>query len=99
MTGTPRSTLAQVADVHLDCAVDEEACPLNLAPTASTTAALALGDALAMVLLTEKGFRADDFAHRHPGGSLGKRLMRVEQLMHAGDEHAARRPRTRRCAT
>jgi arabinose-5-phosphate isomerase len=85
MTGTPRSTLAQVADVHLDCAVDEEACPLNLAPTASTTAALALGDALAMVLLTEKGFRADDFAHRHPGGSLGKRLMRVEQLMHADD--------------
>jgi arabinose-5-phosphate isomerase len=85
MTGSPRSTLAQVADVHLDCGVDEEACPLNLAPTASTTAALALGDALAMVLLTEKGFRADDFAHRHPGGSLGKRLMRVDQLMHAGD--------------
>jgi arabinose-5-phosphate isomerase len=85
MTGAPRSTLAQVADVHLDCAVDEEACPLNLAPTASTTAALALGDALAMVLATEKGFRADDFAHRHPGGSLGKRLMRVEQLMHTGD--------------
>jgi arabinose-5-phosphate isomerase len=85
LTGTPRSTLAQVADVHLDCGVDEEACPLNLAPTASTTAALALGDALAMVLLTEKGFREDDFAYRHPGGSLGKRLMRVEQLMHAGE--------------
>jgi arabinose-5-phosphate isomerase len=85
MTGTPHSTLAQAADVHLDCGVDEEACPLNLAPTASTTAALALGDALAMVLLTEKGFREDDFAYRHPGGSLGKRLMRVEQLMHAGD--------------
>jgi arabinose-5-phosphate isomerase len=85
LTGTPGSTLAHVADVHLDCAVDAEACPLNLAPTASTTAALALGDALAMVLLTEKGFVADDFAHRHPGGSLGKRLMRVDQLMHAGD--------------
>ena len=79
-------TLAQAADQHLDCGVDEEACPLNLAPTASTTAALALGDALAMVLLTEKGFREDDFAHRHPGGSLGKRLMRVDQLMHAGDD-------------
>lgn len=84
MTGAPRSTLAQAADVHLDCGVDEEACPLNLAPTASTTAALALGDALAMVLSTEKGFRADDFAYRHPGGSLGKRLMRVDQLMHRG---------------
>ena len=86
MTGTPHSTLAQVADVHLDCGIDEEACPLNLAPTASTTAALALGDALAMVLATEKGFGADDFAHRHPGGSLGKKLMRVAQLMHAGDQ-------------
>ncbi len=85
LTGTPGSTLAQAADVHLDCGVDEEACPLNLAPTASTTAALALGDALAMVLLTTKGFREDDFAHRHPGGSLGKRLMRADQLMHAGD--------------
>ncbi|HTV00377.1 MAG TPA: KpsF/GutQ family sugar-phosphate isomerase [Luteitalea sp.] len=85
MTGAARSALAQAADVHLDCGVDEEACPLNLAPTASTTAALALGDALAMVLLTEKGFREDDFAYRHPGGSLGKRLMRVDQLMHAGD--------------
>ena len=84
MTGRPASTLAQVADVHLDCSVDEEACPLNLAPTASTTAALALGDALAMVLSTTKGFRADDFAYRHPGGSLGKKLMRVDQLMHHG---------------
>lgn len=85
LSGTPGSTLAQVADVHLDCGVDAEACPLNLAPTASTTAALALGDALAMVLLVEKGFRIEDFAHRHPGGTLGKRLMRVRQLMHAGD--------------
>ena len=70
----------------LDCRVTEEACPLNLAPTASTTAALALGDALAMALLVRKGFRQEDFAHLHPGGKLGKRLMRVEQLMHAGDE-------------
>lgn len=85
LTGVAQSTLAHVADIHLDCGVDAEACPLNLAPTASTTAALALGDALAMVLLTRKGFRADDFAHRHPGGSLGKRLMRVDQLMHGGD--------------
>ena len=85
MTGTARSTLAQAADVHLDCGVDEEACPLNLAPTASTTAALALGDALAIALSTRKGFGAEDFAYRHPGGSLGKRLMRVHQLMHAGD--------------
>lgn len=85
MTGAPRSTLALAADVHLDCGVDEEACPLNLAPTASTTAALALGDALAMVLSHGKGFRADDFAHRHPGGRLGKRLMQAGQLMHAGE--------------
>jgi len=86
LTGAPRSTIAHVADVHLDCSVDEEACPLNLAPTASTTAALALGDALAMVLSTVKGFRPDDFAYRHPGGSLGKKLMRVAQLMHGGGE-------------
>ena len=69
----------------LDCHVAEEACPLNLVPTASTTAALALGDALAMTLLVEKGFREEDFANLHPGGKLGKRLMRVESLMHAGD--------------
>lgn len=85
LTGVASSTLAHVADVHLDCGVDEEACPLNLAPTASTTAALALGDALAMVVSTEKGFRADDFAHRHPGGTLGKKLMRADQLMHGGE--------------
>ena len=82
-----RSTLAQAADVALDCRVSEEACPLNLVPTASTTASLALGDALAMTLLVAKGFRQEDFANLHPGGKLGKRLMRVEQLMHAG-EHA-----------
>ena len=84
ITGTPRSTLAQAADVSLDCSVIEEACPLNLVPTASTTAALALGDALAMTLLVEKGFRQEDFASLHPGGKIGKRLMRVESLMHAG---------------
>jgi arabinose-5-phosphate isomerase len=85
LTGHPASTLGQFADVTLDCHVAEEACPLNLVPTASTTAALALGDALAMTLLVEKGFREEDFANLHPGGKLGKRLMRVEQLMHAGD--------------
>jgi len=87
MTGDETSTLAQAADVALDCRVSEEACPLNLVPTASTTASLALGDALAMALLVAKGFRQEDFATRHPGGKIGKRLMRVEQLMHAG-EHA-----------
>jgi arabinose-5-phosphate isomerase len=85
MTGDEASTLAQAADVALDCRVSEEACPLNLVPTASTTASLALGDALAMALLVAKGFRQEDFATRHPGGKIGKRLMRVEQLMHAGD--------------
>jgi arabinose-5-phosphate isomerase len=84
LTGFPGSTLGQAADVILDCHVSEEACPLNLAPTASTTAALALGDALAMALLVRKGFREEDFANLHPGGKLGKRLMRAEQLMHAG---------------
>jgi arabinose-5-phosphate isomerase len=86
ITGDPRSSLAQAADVALDCSVAEEACPMNLAPTASTTAALAIGDALAMTLLVEKGFRQEDFANLHPGGKLGKRLMRVETLMHAGKE-------------
>jgi len=85
ITGTPRSTLALAADVSLDCQVRVEACPMNLVPTASTTATLALGDALAMTLLVRKGFREEDFANLHPGGKLGKRLMRVEQLMHTGD--------------
>jgi arabinose-5-phosphate isomerase len=85
ITGAARSTLGQFADITLDCHVAEEACPLNLVPTASTTAALALGDALAMTLLVEKGFRAEDFADLHPGGKLGKRLLRVEQVMHSGD--------------
>jgi len=84
MTGVSESTLGQAADVTLDCHVSEEACPMNLAPTASTTATLALGDALAMALLVKKGFRADDFASLHPGGKLGKRLMRAEALMHGG---------------
>jgi len=86
MTGDQRSTLAQAADVALDCRVSEEACPMNLVPTASTTAMLALGDALAMTVLVEKGFQPDDFANLHPKGKLGKRLKRVEQLMHHGDE-------------
>jgi len=84
ITGGPRSTLAQAADVALDCSVAEEACPMNLVPTASTTAALAIGDALAMTLCVEKGFRQEDFASLHPGGKLGKRLKRVEALMHSG---------------
>jgi arabinose-5-phosphate isomerase len=86
VTGSPNSTLAHAADVALDCSVAEEACPLNLVPTASTTAALALGDALAMTLLVRKGFREQDFANLHPGGKIGKRLMRVEALMHAGSQ-------------
>ena len=86
LTGAPSSTLAPAADVALDCRVSEEACPLNLIPTASTTAALALGDALAMALLVEKGFREEDFASLHPGGKLGKRLMRASQLMHGGEQ-------------
>jgi arabinose-5-phosphate isomerase len=86
ITGECRSTLAQASDVTLDCRVSKEACPLNLVPTASTTAALALGDALAMTLLVAKGFREEDFANLHPGGTIGKRFMRVEQLMHGGDQ-------------
>jgi arabinose-5-phosphate isomerase len=85
LTGDVKSTLAQAADVALDCSVSEEACPMNLVPTASTTAALAMGDALAMTVLVEKGFKPEDFANLHPGGKLGKKLMRVEQLMHGGD--------------
>ncbi|MBA2304443.1 MAG: KpsF/GutQ family sugar-phosphate isomerase [Acidobacteria bacterium] len=84
MTGDPGSTIARAADVTLNCGIVEEACPMNLVPTASTTAALALGDALAMTLLVRKGFREEDFASLHPGGKLGRRLMRVEHVMHAG---------------
>ena len=85
ITGELESTIAKAADVALDCGIAEEACPLNLAPTASTTAALALGDALAMTVLVLKGFRDHDFAALHPGGKLGRRLMRVEQAMHASE--------------
>ena len=86
LTGKPGSTLAKAADVHLNVAVDEEACPLNLAPTASTTATLAMGDALAVALLECRGFTAEDFARSHPSGSLGRRLLlRVSDVMHTGD--------------
>ncbi len=86
LTGAPESTLARAADVTLDCQVRFEACPLNLAPTASTTASLALGDALAMTLLVKKGFGENDFANLHPGGRLGKRLLQVDRLMHTDPE-------------
>lgn len=86
ITGNPASSLAQAADVHLDAAVGKEACPMGLAPTASTTAALALGDALAVALLDAKGFGADDFARSHPGGKLGRRLLtRVRDIMRSGE--------------
>lgn len=86
MTGNPKSNLAQAADVHLDVHVDKEACPMGLAPTTSTTAALALGDALAMALLDAKGFGAEDFARSHPGGSLGRRLLtHVRDIMRSGE--------------
>ncbi len=86
MTGRPGSTLGRAADAVLDCSVRQEACPLNLAPTASTTATVALGDALAMALLERRGFKAEDFALLHPGGSLGRRLLlTVADVMHTGD--------------
>jgi arabinose-5-phosphate isomerase len=85
MTGNPASTLGRAADVVLNCGIATEACPMNLVPTASTTAALAMGDALAMTLLVRKGFREEHFASLHPGGKLGRRLMRVEHVMHAGE--------------
>jgi arabinose-5-phosphate isomerase len=85
LTGYPQSTLGNASDVTLSCHVAEEACPMNLAPTASTTATLALGDALAMALSTRKGFKPENFADLHPGGRLGRRLMRVEALMQSGD--------------
>ena len=86
ITGKPESSLALAADVHLDVAVEKEACPLNLAPTASTTATLALGDALAVALLELRGFKSDDFARSHPGGALGRRLLtHVRDVMRSGD--------------
>jgi arabinose-5-phosphate isomerase len=89
------STLAEAADIALDCSVDKEACSLGLAPTASTTTMLALGDALAVALSEKKGFKEEDFANLHPGGKLGKKLARVESLMHAGDALPRVSPATR----
>ena len=86
MTGRPQSELAQAADVHLDVGVEQEACPLNLAPTSSTTVTLVMGDALAIALLEARGFTADDFAFSHPGGALGRRLLlKIDSIMHTGD--------------
>jgi arabinose-5-phosphate isomerase len=86
LTGQPASTLAQASDVVIDVSISKEACPLGLAPTASTTAMLAVGDALAMALLEKHGFKAEDYAALHPGGGLGVRLRRVENVMHTGNE-------------
>ena len=87
MTGRPQSSMAREADVHLDVSVPAEACPLDQAPTASTTASLAMGDALAVALLEARGFTADDFARSHPAGALGRRLLlHIADIMHAGDE-------------
>ena len=85
MSGDPASSLARMADVNLDVSVAEEACPFGLAPTASTAAALAMGDALAIALMERRGFRLEDFAYFHPAGSIGKKLLHVEDLMHRGD--------------
>jgi arabinose-5-phosphate isomerase len=93
-TRAMRSTLAAAAEVALDCSVAEEACSLGLAPTASTTSMLALGDALAMALADKRGFKEEDFANLHPGGKLGKRLARVESLMHTGEAVPRVTPRT-----
>ncbi|MCD5980740.1 KpsF/GutQ family sugar-phosphate isomerase [Pseudomonas quasicaspiana] len=87
LTGNPESTLAEAADVNLNARVEHEACPLNLAPTSSTTAALVMGDALAVALLEARGFTAEDFAFSHPGGALGRRLLlKVEHVMHSGEQ-------------
>jgi len=95
ITGRPQSTLAKEADVHLDANVEKEACPLNLAPTASTTATLALGDALAVALLDARGFKSDDFAMHHPGGSLGRRLLvHVSDIMRKGEQLPQNSPET-----
>src|SRR5579872_4823361 len=94
-TQTGRSTLAAAAEIALDCSVAKEACSLGLAPTASTTSMLALGDALAMALAEKRGFKEEDFANLHPGGKLGKRLARVSQLMHTGDAVPAVSPNTK----
>ena len=91
------STLAQASDIFLDTSVSAEACPLNLAPTASTTVMLALGDALALEVSRRRGWKAEDFADLHPGGRLGKRLARVRDLMHTGDALPQRCGSTRPC--
>src|ERR1700746_1453535 len=90
-----QSTLATASDVALDCSVEREACGLNLAPTASTTAMLALGDALAVAVRLRKGFKAEDFAELHPGGKLGKQLAKVRDLMHTGENIPVVAPQTR----
>lgn len=95
LTGCPASTLGQASDVAIDVGIREEACPLGLAPTASTTAMLAMGDALAMALAERRGFTEEDYAALHPGGGLGFRLKRVENVMHTGDEIPRVRPETR----
>ena len=96
LTGNPGSTLAKHADVHLDVSVEEEACPLGLAPTSSTTAALVMGDALAIALLQTRGFTSEDFARSHPGGRLGRRLLlHIHDVMHRGDEVPVVGPETR----
>ncbi|NPA13100.1 MAG: KpsF/GutQ family sugar-phosphate isomerase [Aquificae bacterium] len=94
ITNNPNSTLAKESHIHLYLNVDREACPLNLAPTSSSTATLALGDALAVALLEERGFTPEDFARYHPGGSLGKKLMKVEEIMHTGEEIPVVSPET-----
>lgn len=94
LTGNPKSTIAQASEVALDVSVREEACSLNLAPTASTTVAMAVGDALAVSLLERRGFQPDDFAALHPAGRLGKKLLRVEHLMHAGENLPRVAPQT-----
>src|SRR5256886_584433 len=94
LTGCAQSTLAKASDVVVDVSVKEEACSLNLAPTASTTVAMAVGDALAVALLEKRDFRHDDFAALHPAGSLGKRLLRADKGMHAGDKMPRVAPET-----
>lgn len=95
MTGNPQSILAEVAEVHLNISVETEACPLDLAPTSSTTATLVMGDALAIALLEARGFTAEDFAFSHPGGALGRKLLlRLSEIMHTGDEIPKVSPQT-----
>src|SRR4026207_1144783 len=94
LVGNPNASLARASDIVLDVSIRREACPLGLAPTASTTAALAMGDALAIALSEKRGFKTEDFAHLHPGGKIGKRFQRVETLMHTGNQLPAVRAET-----